>query len=186
MTVDEITNAELTLFKIVQNESFSGVNDECIKHFTPFVDEHSVIRIKTKISMREDSFDFRYPILFPSDHYLVGLLIREKHITLNHAGPLIALNNLREKFWILKERQTIRAIIHKCVACKRHDSRQMNADVAPLPLNCIRDAVIFEVIVIDFTKTRRSNFLHGLEFPNDEMFPTFFRKYCKCFASRVL
>ena len=113
-----IKNSELVLFKIVQNESFSGVDDERIKYFTPFVDEHSVMRIKTKISMREDSFDFRYPILLPSDHYLVGLLIREKHIMLNHAGPLITLNNLREKFWILKGRQTIRAIIHKCVACK--------------------------------------------------------------------
>ena len=47
---------------------------------------------------------FQNPILLPSDHYLVGLLIREKHIMLNHASPLITLNNLREKFWILKGR----------------------------------------------------------------------------------
>ena len=77
-----------------------------IEHFTPFVDKHSVIRIETKISMRDDLFDFRYPILLPIDHYLIGLLIREKKI---------------------------------------------NAEVAPLPLNSIRDAAISEVIGIDFT-----------------------------------
>ena len=47
-------------------------------------------------------------------------------------------------------RKTVREVILKCVICKRQCAKPMRVDPAPLPLNRIKDAAVFEVTGIDF------------------------------------
>lgn len=95
----EIENAENLLLKSIQAETFNASEDnERIKHLQPFRDENGLLRLKTKILFREDSLNFRCPILLPGNNRLINSLIHEKHVELNHAGVEILMNNLRENF----------------------------------------------------------------------------------------
>lgn len=80
---------------------------------------------------------------------MVRLLIKERYERLNHAGVQITLCALREKYWILRGRRVIRSVIEKCVSCRRHDARPLAAAPAPLPLDRVRDAAVFEVVGVD-------------------------------------
>lgn len=40
--------------------------------------------------------------------------------------------------------------MRKCTDCRRHDSKALNCEAAPLPLNRVRDAAIFEIVGVDF------------------------------------
>ena len=79
LSVDEIKAAEGKILKLIQKESFEGVKDS-IASLRPFEDPEGVIRLRTKISNRPDSIDFRYPILLPKDHPVVKRLIRSIHV----------------------------------------------------------------------------------------------------------
>ncbi|UYV75521.1 hypothetical protein LAZ67_13000473 [Cordylochernes scorpioides] len=64
------------------------------------------------------------PILLPSDHFLVSLLIRWNHETHGHAGLQTLLGILRENYWILRSRKTVKKIIDQCIHCKRFTASQ--------------------------------------------------------------
>ncbi|XP_033221099.1 uncharacterized protein LOC117175502 [Belonocnema kinseyi] len=139
-----------TLISVKNREIKENLEDEIIKDFLPFIDSDGLIRTKSKLLYRDDSFNLRCPVILPSKEYFVELLIREKHTELKHAGAAMTLNVLKEKFWIMRGRKVVREVIKKCVDCRRHDSKSVNAHTAPLPLDRVRDAAVFEVVGVDF------------------------------------
>ncbi|XP_076247890.1 uncharacterized protein LOC143187553 [Calliopsis andreniformis] len=149
LSLEEIKDTEVLLIKTIQTECFTGENDVRIKHFLPFKDESNIIRLNTKIVLREDTYNFRCPIILPNCNKLVKLIIKEKHETLKHSGVEITMSALREKFWILGGRKAIRSDIKQCVSCCRYDAKPLDSVSAPLPLNRVRDAAIFEIIGVD-------------------------------------
>ncbi|GFU54772.1 integrase catalytic domain-containing protein [Trichonephila clavipes] len=76
LSVSELKNAEIDLMHLVQKESFKNINDDKLKQLRPIIDCNSLIRAKTKVSNRDDTNDFRFPIILPSDHTVVKLLIK--------------------------------------------------------------------------------------------------------------
>ena len=150
LTCKEIKDTEIALLKIIQSDFFSGLDDIQIKHLSPFSDETGLIRLKTKILLRDDVYDFKCPIVLSQNNRIVQLIIKDKHESLKHADTEITLNALREKYWVLGSRRVIRAVIQRCVACHRHDSSRVEAAPAPLPLNRIRDASVFEITGVDY------------------------------------
>ena len=150
LSCSEIEKAEVYLLKMEQEDFKDGEQDIRIRHLQPFKDNEGLLRLKTKIILREDSYNFRCPIVIPGVNDLVSLIIRGIHVDLQHAGVEIVLNAVREKFWILKGRKVIRAVISKCADCRRHDAKPLIAEPAPLPINRVRDAAIFEVLGVDF------------------------------------
>ncbi|XP_033227841.1 uncharacterized protein LOC117179817 [Belonocnema kinseyi] len=103
-----------------------------------------------KIILREDTYDFRYPIVLPAENELVKSIIGEKHIELKHTGVEILMSNLREKYWILGGRKIIRTVMSKCGVCRRYDSKSFTTEPASLPINSAREASVFEVVDVDF------------------------------------
>ena len=143
----EIEDAEILLLIIIQSESF--IDSEGIKHLEPFRDEKGLLRIKSKINLREDTYNFRFPIILPHNHAGVKLLVKDVHEKHSHAGVGTVLAVLREEFWILKGRRVVGAVIKKCVTCRRHDAKSLDALPAPLPLERVRDAAPFEILGVD-------------------------------------
>ncbi|GBM98590.1 hypothetical protein AVEN_215100-1 [Araneus ventricosus] len=87
---------------LIQKESFKDVNDDKLKKLRPIIDCNGLIRAKTNISNRDDTNDFKFPIILPSDHTVVKLLIMNAHNDLLHAGTSMLMSHLREKYWIIK------------------------------------------------------------------------------------
>ncbi|XP_055947026.1 uncharacterized protein LOC129980670 [Argiope bruennichi] len=143
-------------FDVVNSEkrksivSVTNTTTEQLEYFSKtFLDSDGLLRVKTKISQRSDLPTFRFPILLPSKHDVIGKLIFEKHVELSHAGIQILMSSLRENYWILKSRKTIRQVIRNCVICQRFSSRPLEVASAPLPEDRVRDAYVFEVVGVD-------------------------------------
>ncbi|XP_035206536.1 uncharacterized protein LOC118181490, partial [Stegodyphus dumicola] len=67
-----------------------------------------------------------------------------------HAGVAETLTQIRENFWILKDRQRVKSNINKCVICYRFKAKPLSQDIAPLPIERITEANPFEVVGLDF------------------------------------
>lgn len=148
---DDLADAEISLVELIQVESFDNLNNEKIKHLKPVCDESGLIRLKTKIDLRDDPFNFVCPDILPANHDGVNSIINDRHANANYAVVQIILSNMREKIWILGGRRTIRAVIERCVDCCRRDARPLEVTPAPLPLEKIREAAVFEIIGVDST-----------------------------------
>lgn len=145
----EIIAAELLLCKLAQQESFEGKNDPTLRDLNVF-EQNGIIRTKTIISNRQDTFSFRCPVVLNPAHLLTKMIIEYTHLKLNHAGINIVMNNLREKFWIRRCRKVVQTVIKKCVICRRHAAKNITAPPGLLPENRVRDAAAFEVTGIDY------------------------------------
>ncbi|GBM94969.1 hypothetical protein AVEN_9018-1, partial [Araneus ventricosus] len=133
----------------IQQKSFEGEDDKKLKGLAIFVDEDKILRAKTQIVNRRDKEDFRKPMLLPSNHKVVLKLIEHYHKKNLHCDLQILQNILREKFWILNGKKTIRKIVSKGVICKRFSSKGIEVDSGPLPENRVRDAAVFQITGVD-------------------------------------
>ena len=149
LSSDELNAAEVLLLKLVQREMFTSENDVRFKALDVFKDENGLLRVKTKIFNRNDSTNFRCPIILDSAHLIVQRIIEEEHCNLAHAGVQILLCRLRERYWILSARRKVRSVINKCVRCKRYNVKRLESVKTPLPLERVRDAAVFEVVGVD-------------------------------------
>ncbi|XP_043472735.1 uncharacterized protein LOC122505290 [Leptopilina heterotoma] len=129
---------------------FFRENKEKLSTLSTFVHSDGLIRLKTRILERDDSFGFLCPIVLDSSNQVVKLLIRETHENMGHAGVQTVMCQIREKFWILSSRKTVRSVIKKCVVCNRYNSKPLSVNPPPLPVHRVKDAAVFEVIGVDF------------------------------------
>ncbi|GFT67701.1 integrase catalytic domain-containing protein [Nephila pilipes] len=68
---EEFHRAEKSNLKVVQQEAFTGQEDKCLKALYPWRDEKGLLRDKTRILLREDFKNFKYPKLLFHNHALV-------------------------------------------------------------------------------------------------------------------
>ena len=79
---------------MVQREVFTLYEISRLKSLAVFKDKEGILCVRTKIVERDDVENFKYPVLLPSDHKPVALLIQEHHVRLLHAGLHMLLGKL--------------------------------------------------------------------------------------------
>ncbi|GFY69288.1 integrase catalytic domain-containing protein [Trichonephila inaurata madagascariensis] len=107
--------------------------DDKIIKLRPIVDSDGLIRAKTIVLLIEIIVKTKFPIVLPSDHTVVKLLIMNEHIDLLHAGTSMLMSYLRKKYWIINARKIIQNCIQKCVKCQRFTSERCDANPGILP-----------------------------------------------------
>ncbi|GBM37249.1 hypothetical protein AVEN_89278-1, partial [Araneus ventricosus] len=92
----------------------------------------------------------KHPLILPTKSRLSQLLMIREHQRLHHAGVSETLTQIRENYWILCGRQTVKSCLNKCLICKKFKVRPGNQIMAPLPANRIQASYPFENVGIDF------------------------------------
>ena len=102
-----------------------------VKQFNLFLDEQSVIRCKGRLDNSELDGACKTPILLPSRHRLTELIIQDCHERVLHSGLSTTLATTRERFWIVKGRQTVKRILKSCVICRKLEGTSYKSPQAP-------------------------------------------------------
>ena len=162
LTASEISTAENVWIQSIQNDSFSNELEflKCdkqrlppnrVRQFGLFLDENRVLRCKGRIEHANLEFDSKHPILLPSKHPFVDLIIRDTHTRVKHSGIRDTLTTIRERFWVLRGRQTVKRILNQCVVCRRADGVPFATPPSPdLPPERVSDAPPFVNTGLDF------------------------------------
>ncbi|XP_035218315.1 uncharacterized protein LOC118191603 [Stegodyphus dumicola] len=134
---------------MVQEDCFVNEKDEKLRTLGVFKDQSGILRLKTKLTFREDTEDFKTPAILPSNHEVVKRLVRYYHEKNAHAGTQILINILRERFWILNARKTVRSIINQCTVCRRFSAKNLETCTGAPPEDRLREAAVFEICGVD-------------------------------------
>lgn len=129
ITAEEISAAEIYWIKTVQARMFSEeieflrgstrVYPIRVHQFGLFIDENQVVKCQGRIGNSTLSLATKKPILVPTRHPFVDLLINDTHERVKHGGIGVTLTTIRERYWLLKGRQSVKRVLRPCVVCKR-------------------------------------------------------------------
>ncbi|XP_044751667.1 uncharacterized protein LOC123311663 [Coccinella septempunctata] len=130
LSVEEINKAENLLFRKVQEESFmEEINalmqgkpfssSSRLRTLNCFLSEQDgLLRLAGRLEKSELNVQTRKPIILDPQHKITKLIVQKYHEDVHHHGQEIVINNLRQKFWILRLRQTVKSIWNSCQLCK--------------------------------------------------------------------
>ena len=125
----EIFRAESHWIKTVQASSFKDgfkfAQNQCqpkprrLDQFGLFLDENKLLRCRRRLNNAILSSDNKTPILLPSKHPYVELIIRQTYDKVKHSSVNNTLTTIRERFWILRGRQAVKRVLKRCITCRR-------------------------------------------------------------------
>ena len=95
--------------------------------------------------------EVKTPMLLPSRHHVVELIIRDAHERMLHGGVNTTLTTIRERFWIIRGRQTVKKNLRRCVKCRKIEGKHYSLPQPPeLPGERVSDDPPFAHTGIDF------------------------------------
>ncbi|XP_072377913.1 uncharacterized protein [Diabrotica undecimpunctata] len=145
LQVCEISSSTTVIVKYIQSQAFSKefhelkhrkiISDKTIRALNLFLSEKTgLLHVGGRLEFAPISFEQKHPLLLPSNHSVVKLMIKQMHVKLGHAGALTTLSNFRSKYWPISGLRQTKKIIHDCVKCFRFmtpKSTQLMADLHP-------------------------------------------------------
>ena len=165
ITALELENAENFVVKKVQSEQFekelsflshATSSDSqrpplLVSQFNLFIDKQGVLRTKSRIKKADIDSEGKEPILLPSRHYYSDLVIQEYHGKVFHNGIRDTLNAIRQKYWILRGRESVKKFVRRCVICRKLEGVFFNpVSDHDLPSSRVDDGPPFINTGIDF------------------------------------
>lgn len=142
LSSQELRNADLKIFKIVQHEVFSEDiaslkrNSTCstkLQRLTPYLDSHDILRVGGRLQKTNLPADACHPVILPKRHPVVNTLIDYYHRKHLHAGTQLTQAILRQRVWILSSRSIIRTRLFKCMTCFKHKPTTQTPLMGNLP-----------------------------------------------------
>ena len=122
-----------------------------MSQFGLFCDESSVIRCKGRINNSPLPNNCNNPVFMPSKNHLVELLILNVRNSTEHSGIRSRSTTIRERFWVLRGRESVKKVLNKCLVCARYEGTPFKAPPSPdLPAVRVADDPPFTHTGLDF------------------------------------
>ena len=106
-----------------------------LKPLNPFIDEKGLLRVGGRLQRSDLPFDAKHPLILPPNAHFTLLVIRKYHGEVGkHArGVNATLSDLRQRYWIVRGRETVKTVIRDCVLCKKLRKHTLEQIMASLP-----------------------------------------------------
>lgn len=161
LNVEELDQSLTVIVKMVQLYAFSDELNalkgskplkasSSILAMNPFIDDQGILRVGSRIARATLAYDTKFPILLPHNHHFTNILIIYEHKRHLHAGVQTTLTAIRQRFWIIKGKSTVKKILNKCVTCFRFKPKFITQQMAELPASRVTPCRPFLISGTDF------------------------------------
>lgn len=138
-----IERAEQVLMQRAQRESF-GPELKKIEAGRPItkgsrlykldpVLEDGLLRVRGRIGAATAPIETKRPIILDGRHHLTKLLVLREHCGAGHANRERVTNDLRQRYWVIHLRPTVRAVERSCTLCRVRRARPQVPAAGDLP-----------------------------------------------------
>eukprot|EP00057_Strongylocentrotus_purpuratus_P005721 XP_003731624.1 PREDICTED: uncharacterized protein LOC100894126 [Strongylocentrotus purpuratus] len=152
LTVDDMREAEQAILKYVQRLAYPAEyqaieekpalngkqrasklkKSSPLYKLDPMMSRTGLLCVGGRLRNAELSDEMKHPIILPPKHHVVTLLVRHVH-DMGHLGREHVLSMLRQRFWLIRGRSTVRQVKRDCFKCKRLSSPTLGQKMADLP-----------------------------------------------------
>ena len=99
-----------------------------------------LLRVGGRLEKAPVQLDAKHPIILPASNHVVHLIVSFYHHTSGHSGTEHVLSMIRERFWIVKARTTVKKTLNDCFSCRKRQAPVGEQKMADLPLDAWTDA----------------------------------------------
>ncbi|XP_028406775.1 uncharacterized protein LOC114529217 [Dendronephthya gigantea] len=151
--VQEIKNAEDVILKHIQGESFKEEHEllekeqqqqshpgraKAVKRSTIIFNVDPVLskgllRVGGRLRRAPINHDAKHPVILPKHHHVIALIVKHHHHLSGHSGLEYTLSLIRQRYWIINGRRTVKTILNQCVSCKKRQAPTSRQKMADLP-----------------------------------------------------
>lgn len=131
-TIDKtiLDKAERLLIKKAQWERFGQEitnltqknpvnNNSAIRGLNPVLDENGLLRSKGRLeNVKFLQYDTKTPIILPKGHHITSLILSNYHQRYFHKKTESVLAAVRQRFWVVDLRATLKRVVNNCQYCK--------------------------------------------------------------------
>ncbi|XP_055615123.1 uncharacterized protein LOC129761429 [Toxorhynchites rutilus septentrionalis] len=157
-TVNEFDQALKLIVHFVQEEAFQPElcalkegSTHRLRNLNPFVDPiDGTLRVGDRVKKAFIPYDSRHQMLLPAKHPVTELLIRHEHQNNLHAGQRTLLAIVRQRFWPLQVKNTIRKVIRQCIICFRANPLKTTQLMGDLPSYRVQPSPAFFHTGVDY------------------------------------
>ncbi|XP_062701721.1 uncharacterized protein LOC134285252 [Aedes albopictus] len=122
-----------------------------LRSLHPFIDPvDGILRVGGRVKKAFIPYDSRHQMLLPPNHPFTELLIRHEHQSNLHAGQKALLAIVRQRFWPLQAKNTIRKVIRHCIPCFRANPMKTTQLMSDLPSYRVQPSPAFFHTGIDY------------------------------------
>ena len=107
-----------------------------IKALQP-VYRNGLICLGTRLGKGDYPEEFKFPPILPKNHHTSTLIVKHAHGINAHAGREYVMAAVRQKYWIISARSTIRKVGGGCTICSKRDSPPQQPRMTDLPADRI-------------------------------------------------
>ena len=142
--VDELREAERTIVKLVQSQTFKEElmslrssrkevkkSSSIVKLDPTCIEE--ILCVGGRLQKSPIDQEAKHPTILPKNHHVSDLIIRHYHLVSGHSGAEHTLSLIRQKYWIIKARVSLRRILSSCFDCRRRNAPVGQQKMASLP-----------------------------------------------------
>ena len=108
------------LIALTQKQPLSKKNK--LLRLTPFLDERGITRIAGKLTKANIQSSAKHQLIFPGKHPVVQLLIQQ-YLKISLFGREYMLSAIRQRFWVINGRLSVKQIGIGCIVCKQINAR---------------------------------------------------------------
>lgn len=95
--------------------------------------DQGVLRVGGRIGAAADiSFDVKHPVILDGRSQVAKLIVRHYHVKAGHGNQEMVVNNLKQKYWLIRMRPTVKEIT-KCMLCKLRRVKPIMPKTGDLP-----------------------------------------------------
>ena len=109
------------------------------------------IKVLRRISETSLPLSTKAPAMLPTKHWFTELVIRDTHERVKHSGIRNTLATVRERFWMVRGRESVKKSLRDCVVCRKVEGVPYRPPSAPdLPNYRVSDDPPFSHTGLDF------------------------------------
>ncbi|KAG7300640.1 hypothetical protein JYU34_014941 [Plutella xylostella] len=145
LDVDLMRKAETLVIRKSQQDAF-GQEIECLRNnkplpsnsrlmkLTPYLDDDGLLRVEGRIDkVTGVSTSTTRPAILDGKHRVAQLLVEHEHRRALHGAHEHVVNELRQRYWVVKLRSAVRAAAARCPLCRRRRAAPAAQRMGPLP-----------------------------------------------------
>ena len=125
------------LFKWIQHEEFAIdllalTQNQPLSKKSKILEKRGIMRIGGRLSKAEIQSSANHQLILPGKHHAVQLLIQQYH-EISHFGTEYVLSGIRQRFWVVNGRVSVKQIGRNCMICKRRKAKPNESFMSSLP-----------------------------------------------------
>ena len=149
ISTDEMIKAEHEIVKYIQMKSFKEEFDSLrlskqqpskkgttrsnsLKKLDPVLDD-GLLRVGGRLQRAQLDYDAKHPVILPKKTHVSNLIISHYHQVSGHSGLEHTLSLVRQRYWIINGRASVRRVTNECFSCRRRQAPPMQQKMSDLP-----------------------------------------------------